>query len=178
MVLIVGGATRSPNLRLDNVDGLSSREDVGVLKVAFSTSRGCPDGLLLRDGIGTDRGTTFSRPLKLREGLSLSTGVRSGRGDEPSLQLPKLCPDVVDDALGMVGTELLAEWGDFLECIRGDALLSVRGDFGGTFGGVSPTGLRAIDCSGFGSCSGRVDGIISGFNSFEARSQDRPGLSC
>lgn len=35
--------------------------------------------------------------------------------------------------LWIVEVELLAEWGSCF--IRGDALLSVLGDFGGTFGG-------------------------------------------
>ena len=132
----------------------------------------------MRDGNGTVLLTTFSRPLRFLEGLSFRVGVRSRRGEEFSYQLLKLVLDVPDVALWSVEMELLAEWGLFFECVRGEARLSVRGDFGGTFGGISPVSLRAIGRKPSISClPSTADGMINGFNSFEISNHDRLSTS-
>lgn len=87
---------------------------------------------MLRDGNGIVRLNTFPIPLSLLEGLSLRMDVPSGLGEQLSFQLPKLTLDVADVALRIVETQLLAEWGVFMKCPRGEARLSVRGDLGGT----------------------------------------------
>ena len=64
----------------------------------------------------------------------------------------------------MVDTELFAECGVFL--IRGEALLSVRGDFGGTSGGIA---LKSLKVFGFNASIIAPDsltlGIINGLSS-------------
>ena len=69
-----------------------------------------------------------------------------------------------DVTLWAVEVELLAECGSFLE--RGDALLSVLGDFGGTCGGVSSIFLilKVVRVS-MVSCNWVLGGITNGVSS-------------
>ena len=128
----------------------------------------------MRDGNGPVLLTIFSMPLGLLEGLSLRMGVPSDLGEQLSFQLLKLVLDVADVALRIVETQLLAEWGVFMKCARGEARLFVRGDLGGTFGGMSPFPPRATGRYASVACAPpRFDGMINGFNFFETNNHDR-----
>jgi len=128
----------------------------------------------LRDGNGPVLLTILSMPLGLFEGLSFRMGVPSDLGEQLSFQLLKLVLDVADVALRIVETQLLAEWRVFMKCARGEAQIFVRGDLGGTFGGMSPFPPRATGRYASVACAQpRFDGMINGFNFFKTNNHDR-----
>ena len=93
-------------------------------------------------------------------------------------KLRKLLFDVADVVLVLVEKELSAVFAGLREFARGEALLSVLGDFGGTFGGTSSTSPRLIMRVGtdFGLASA-VEGITNGFNALDSSSSDRLSTS-